>query len=419
MEQHDNTVLVIGGGMAGMSAALEAAEAGLQVVLVEKEPVLGGRVAQMYHYFPKLCPPGCGLEINFRRIKQNPRIRVLTLAELHQLNGQPGRYEARLKLLPRYVTAGCTACGKCTAACPIEVPDQRNYGLSKRRAAYLPYPGAFPPLYVIDRAACPPGCRACVEACPYGAIDLDEQPREETLQVAAVIVATGWSPYDATKLEHLGYGKYPDVITNVVMERLAAPDGPTGGKILRLSNGKEPRSVVFVQCAGSRDENHLPYCSAVCCSASLKQARYVREQYPEAEVTIFYIDIRTPGRLEDFYQAVASDTRLRLVKGKVAKVEADGDGRLIATAEDTLSGKKIQAHADLVVLATGIVPNTAGLPVPLPQDEFRFFVNPPGEKGIVAAGCARRPEEVAATVQDGTAAALKALQCVTRSMHHV
>ena len=202
------------------------------------------------------------------------------------------------------------------------------------------------------------------------------------------------------------------------MERLASPGGPTGGKILRPSDGKEPKSVVFVQCAGSRDENHLPYCSGVCCAASLKQAAYVRAAYPDAEITIFYIDIRTPGRLEDFYNKVV-EQGIRLVKGKAAKVEEDPEtGTLLVTAEDVMSGRKLTQRADLVVLATGIVPNTEGLPAEFVRDEFGFLVNPPGKTGVYAAGCVRRPEEVSATVQDGTAAALKAFQCVVRSASH-
>ncbi len=418
MAENGKRILVIGGGMAGMTAALEAAEAGAGVVLVEKEAYLGGRVARMNQYFPKLCPPTCGLEINFRRIKNNPRIEVVTQATVEKISGRPGAYEVTVRVEPRYVTAACTLCGECAKVCPAERPDEFNYGLSKTKAAYLPHEMAFPALYVIDRKACPEGCTACRDACSYGAIDLEQQPETRTYHVAAVVAATGWRPYEAERLDLLGYGRYPDVITNVVMERLAAPNGPTGGKILRPSDGKEPKSVVFVQCAGSRDENHLPYCSGVCCAASLKQASYVRAAYPDAEITIFYIDIRTPGRLEDFYNKVAGQG-IRLVKGKAAKIEQDGaTGALLVTAEDVMAGRKITQRADLVVLATGIVPNTEELPEEFARDEFGFLVNPPGRTGIHAAGCVRRPEEVSATVQDGTAAALKAFQCVVRSASH-
>ncbi len=409
-------ILVVGGGIAGMTTAIEAAEAGARAILVEKSPYLGGRVARLNQYFPKLCPPLCGLEINFRRIKDNPNITVLTDAEVEEISGSPGEFEVTVRQRPRGVTADCTLCGACAEACPAERPDEFNYGLSKTGAAYLPHPMAFPARYVIDRAACLPGCKACADACKYGAVDLAQTAERKTYRVAAVVAATGWAPYDAAKIENLGFGKYRNVITNVVMERLAAPGGPTGGKILRPSDGAAPRSVAFIQCAGSRDENHLPYCSAVCCAAALKQATYVRAQYPDAQVAIFYIDIRTPGRLEDFYTKVASDPQVQLIKGKVGRVEEDpATGDLLLTAENSLRGKKMTFNAGLVVLATGMTPQTGGL-AGFRTDEFRFAVG--GQDGLYAAGCAHRPEEVSASVQDATGAALKALQWVVRSARH-
>jgi len=412
-------VLVIGGGIAGLTTALEAAEAGCEVILVEKGPSLGGRVSQMHQYFPKLCPPACGLEINYQRLRSNPRIRILTLAEVESIAGASGDFEATVKLAPRYVTEACTGCGACAEVCPAERADDFNLGLCKTKAAYLPHRMAFPALYVIDRAACPPGCHACADACTYAAVKLDQTEERTTFRVAAVVAATGWKPYDATRLENLGFGKYPNVVTNVILERLAASEGPTGGKILRPSDSQPPQSVIFVQCAGSRDENHLPYCSAVCCAASLKQATYLRAQHPEARITIFYIDIRTPGRLEDFYVTAAAQAQVELVKGKAAKIEEEAASRdLLVTAEDALSGKKTSRRAGLVVLATGIVPQTEGLPPGFALDEFRFLSPPNGKTGLFAAGCARTPGEVSATVQDATGAALKALQCAARSARH-
>jgi len=412
-------VLVIGGGIAGLTTAIEAAEAGCEVILVEKGPSLGGRVAQMHQYFPKLCPPACGLEINYRRLRSNPRIRVLTLAEVESIAGTPGDFTVTLRLAPRHVTEACTACGACAKVCPAERPDEFNLGLSKTKAAYLPHRMAFPALYVIDRAACPPTCKACADACTYGAVKLDQTEERTAFRVAAVVAATGWKPYDATRLENLGFGKYPNVVTNVILERLAASEGPTGGKILRPSDGQPPQSVIFVQCAGSRDENHLPYCSAVCCAASLKHATYLRAQCPDAQIAIFYIDIRTPGRLEDFYVAAAAQAQVELVKGKAAKIEEEASRRdLLITAEDALQGKKITRRVALVVLATGIVPQTEGLPPGLALDEFRFVSSPNGRTGLYAAGCARQPGEVSATVQDATGAALRALQCAARSAAH-
>jgi quinone-modifying oxidoreductase subunit QmoA len=418
MAENGGRILVAGGGVAGMTVALEAAEAGCEVVLVEKSTHLGGRVARMHQYFPKLCPPACGLEINFRRIKNNPSITVLTLAEVEALSGQPGAYEATIRISPRYVKEDCTLCGACAAVCPSERPDEFNYGLAKTRAVYLPHSMAFPTLYAIDRSRCKEGCRACVDACRYGAIDIDSKAISRTFKVAAVVAATGWAPYDAAKIDNLGFGRYRNVVSNVIMERLAAADGPTGGRIVRPSDGGEPKSVAFVQCAGSRDDNHLPYCSAVCCSASLKQAAYVLASYPDARITIFYIDVRTPGRLEDFLAKVTAGGRVELVRGKVAKVEEDpASGDLVVTAEDVLAGVRASRTVNLLVLATGMVPQTSALPPGFALDEFRF-ISQASQAGLHAAGCVRRPEEVSAAVQDATGAALKAFQCAARSACH-
>ena len=412
-----SSLLVIGGGVAGLTAAVEAAEAGCSVILIEKAAFLGGRAIGFNLYFPKLCPPACGFEINFRRIKNNPRITVLTQAELEELTGSAGNYEATVKISPRFVTEACTLCGACAETCPGKRRDEFNFGLSKSKAAYLPHKMAFPAQYVIDRNSCKKECSACLDACQYGAIDLEQQIERKKFHVAAVVLATGWAPYDATKLTNLGFGQFPNVVTNVVLERMASANGPSAGKILRPSDGKEPATVAFVQCAGSRDENHLPYCSTVCCSASLKHSTYIHSLYPEAEVTIFYIDTRTPGFLQDFYAKVATNDHLKMIKGKVGRVEEDPQTHdLLVTAEEVLTGKKLTQKFSLVVLATGMVPQTNGLPLKLAQDEFGFVTN--GTPGIYATGCAKRPEEVSATVRDATGAALKALQCAVRSAHH-
>ncbi|MEW5947772.1 MAG: CoB--CoM heterodisulfide reductase iron-sulfur subunit A family protein [bacterium] len=414
-ERDGKGILVVGGGVSGITTALEAAETGFSVTIIEKEPSLGGRVARMSQYFPKLCPPTCGLEINLRRIKSNPGITVHTLARLESIAGGPGNYTARVRMEPRYVNEKCTSCGRCADACGAEIPNDFNYGLDRRKAAYLPHEMAYPALYVLDPSIIGTGdADRCRDACAYGAIDLDMKPVTVEIPAAAVVYATGWTPYDAGKLESLSYGKHPDVITNVEMERLAAPNGPTGGKILRPSDRKEVSSVAFVQCAGSRDENHLEFCSAVCCSASLKQCTYVRENNPDARIYVFYIDIRTPGRLEDFLNRVRADEKTTLVRGKVAKVVPAPDGGALAVeAEDTATGDKTRATVDLVVLATGMKPASEGLPLPggVSLDSNGFLPSDPGRKGIYSAGCLKRPADVASCVQDATGAALKAIQC--------
>jgi quinone-modifying oxidoreductase, subunit QmoA len=405
-------IVVIGGGISGITAAVEAAEAGHHVHLLEREPYLGGRVVRMNEYFPKLCPPTCGLEINFRRIKQSPRIKVLTQARVRSVEGGPGSYVVQVELAPRFVNERCTGCAKCVPACPAERPDDFNYGQGTTKAIYLPHGMAYPFRYVVDATACPgSSCSRCVAYCPYDAIQLDERPRALVLNASAVVVATGWRPYDAARLENLGFGRLPNVITNVMMERLAARNGPTGGKIVRPSHGQPVRRVAFVQCAGSRDTNHLPFCSTVCCAASLKQSTYLRRQYPEVEIHVFYIDIRTMGTLEDFLSKVKQDERLFLHKGKVAKITRAAGDNLTVVAEDTLSGERHEMVVDLVVLATGMQPEAKIGPAVL-YDHHGFVV--PAAAGIAGAGCARHPVEVVSSVQDATGAALAAIQSLGR-----
>ena len=415
-------ILVVGGGMAGLSAALEAAEAGYDTFLVEKEPFLGGRVSRMHRFFPKLCPPTCGLELYFRRIKSNPRVKYFTQARIEQVTGQRGDFTVTLSISPRYVLAErCTACGECTRVCPVERPDDFNYGMGRTKAIYLPHPMALPAKYVIDRGACrKTECAECVNACRYGAIDLAMAPKTLQLRVGSIVVATGWQPYDATQLTNLGFGKYANVITNVMMERLAAVDGPTRGRILRPGDGKEVNSVAFVQCAGSRDDNHLAYCSAVCCMASLKQATYLREQCPDAQVYVFYMDMRTPGRYEDFYRKVDADERVQFVRGKVAKIEQDPPtGDLTVEVDDTMRDGKIRTTVNMVVLATGMVPPDGKTSLPgieLGCDQYGFGLDGGARSmGIHVAGVAKRPMDVASSVRDGTGAALRAIQDVVGS----
>ena len=407
-------ILVVGGGISGMTTAIEAAEAGTEAVIIEKNPYLGGRVAQLNQYFPKLCPPYCGLEINFRRIKQNPNISAYTLAEVESISGGPGNYEVTVNINPRYVNENCTVCGKCAEVCTTEIPDPVNYGMRTIKAAYLPHTMAFPFRYVLDPSIIGTDeATKCAEACAYNAIELDMQPTKLTFNVGAVVWATGWDPYDAGKIDYLGFGTYPDVITSVMYERIASPTGPTGGKIVRPSDGKEVKTIGFVQCAGSRDENHLAYCSGVCCLASLKQASYVREQNPDSNVFIFYIDVRAMGKYEDFYTRIDQDENVTLIKGKIARVTQDKEsGSLVLEGEDIGNGKIVKQPVDLVVLAVGMVPGTASAKPNLEMEYDDFgFVSASGAAGIIPAGCVKAPMEVAASIQDATGAALKAIHC--------
>jgi quinone-modifying oxidoreductase subunit QmoA len=412
-------VLVIGGGFSGLTAAVETAEAGLEVIIVEKTPFFGGRVTQLNKYFPKLCPPNCGLEINFKRIKNNTDITFYSLAEVEKVSGQEGNFDVAIKVAPRYVNDKCVGCNACAEACPVEMPNEFNFGLDKTKAAYITHNQAFPFVYAIDGRYCKgKACGKCAEACKYDAIDLDMKPQTINLNVGSIILASGWDTYDISKLDILGSGKIKNVITNMQMERLASPNGPTGGKILRPSDGKEPKNIAFVQCAGSRDENHLPYCSFICCMASLKQATYIREQNPDSKAKIFYIDIRTPGRYEQFYWKVKEDPNITLTKGKVAKITDDpSTGNPIVEAEDILSGKKIKEEFDMVVLATGMVPSTSAskIPVEVSYTPDGFVMPATLKKGIYAVGTLKSPVDVAKSVQDATGIAIKGIQSARQS----
>lgn len=409
------SILVVGGGITGLSAALEAAEAGFPVYLVEKDAYLGGRVARMNKYFPKLCPPNCGLEINFRRLKHNPLIRFHTLAEVETIDGEAGAFEVTVKVNPRYVNEKCTACGVCEAAATTTVPDPFNYGLKQVKAVRLPHEFAFPLRYLLAPEVLGTDEADRIKAaCPYDAIDLEMEPQRIKLRVAAIIWAAGWRPYEAEKILYYGFGKHRNVITNVLLERLAAANGPTGGRITRPSDGGHVKKIAFVQCAGSRDENHLPYCSGVCCLASLKQATYLLDQDSEARVTIFYIDIRALGRFEDFFSKVQADERVTLVKGKAGEITEDpASGMVTVQVEDQACGKILKDQFDLVVLAAGMVPNPPAFQVRGKDpacDESGFFLADQPVPGIVGAGCAKEPIDVATCVQQATAAALKAIQ---------
>ncbi len=408
------SLLVIGAGIAGITAALEAAEAGAEVTLVEREAAVGGRVMRTKNYFPKMCPPSCGMEINTRRLERNPRVRVLTGARVTGAEQKDGSWAVEITSDPAWVNDKCTACGDCESACTTEVDDPHNLGMSKAKAIRLPHPNAWPNRYVFDRTAVADDeAKKIADACTYGAIDLDAAESTETVEVNAVVVATGWKPYPIENLEELG-GGFSDVIANVQMERIAAPSGPTGGKIQKPSNGEAPTNVAFVQCAGSRDVNHLNYCSGVCCLASLKQAQYVKEQLPEAEVTMYYIDRRTPGRNEDFLLKATALDGVKLVKGKVGKVEQNGGGFKLKV-EDVESETILEAEHDLVVLATGMVPNAVDddLAIFTRKDDDGFVLDDMSSN-VTVAGVARRPEDVAASVRDATGAAARALVAAGR-----
>jgi quinone-modifying oxidoreductase subunit QmoA len=409
-------ILVVGGGISGLTADLEAYEVGNDVVLIEKGASFGGRVAQLNKYFPKLCPPSCGLEINFKRIKANRRIRTYTMTTVKSVAGGPGNYEVTLEIAPRYVNSNCTACGDCAAACPDEIPNAFNFGMDMCKAAYLPHEMAFPRRYVIEKASLSTvGADAVKSACKYDAVDLDMKTESIKIQVSSIIWATGWAPYDAKKIDNLKFGTSDAIITNMMMERMASANGPTKGVINRPGDGKAIDSIAFVQCAGSRDENHLEYCSHICCMATFKQMSYVREQYPDAKIYVFYIDLRTPGKYEKFREERMSDANALFIKGKVAQINSESDGGVTVVAENAVTGEKLSQKVDMVVLATGMQPELAvqGAPIAMNLDSSGFVISDM-DKAIIAAGCAKKAADVVTTTQSSTAASLKAIQISRR-----
>jgi quinone-modifying oxidoreductase subunit QmoA len=412
----NQTILVVGGGISGMTAALEAAETGKQVVLVEKRPYLGGRVSQLYKYFPKLCHPTCGLEINQRRAKMNPNLTIITMAEVTGIDGDAGNYTAKVKLSPRYVNENCTACGDCGKVVEAEFDDEYNYGLSKRKGAYLPHVMAHPMQYVLDpQIIDTDDGQKAKDACKYNALDLDDAEKEVAFPCGAVIWATGWKPYDAAKIQPYGYDRYENVITSVEFERIADPKGPTGGKLVRPSDGKEAKSVAFIQCAGSRDRNHLMHCSRICCMASLKQTHYVTDAYDDADVSIYYIDIRAIDRFEDFYAKVKAKDNVKFIKSKVASI-TQNDGSPVLNGVDVEGYNRYANEHDLVVLAVGMEPSVDkdSFPVAIEINREGFIEASESNGGVFAAGSASDALDVNRAVQHATGAALKAVQVVNR-----
>jgi quinone-modifying oxidoreductase subunit QmoA len=338
------------------------------------------------------------------------------MTEVTAVAGRAGGYRVTLKTRPRFVNENCTACGDCAAAVEATIPNPYNYGLDRIKAAYLPHAMAYPQRYVLDASlvGTPEGERAKA-ACRYDAIDL--AMREETfdLTVGSVIWATGWRPYDAAKIQPYGYGRYANVVTSVEFERFADPSGPTGGRLLRPSDGKDAKNIAFIQCAGSRDENHLRHCSRICCMASLKQTQYVREAWGDAaRSTVYYIDIRAIDRLEDFYRMVQKDPTVKFVKSKPARIAQDAvTGDPVVHGVDTEGYHRYATAHDLVVLAIGMEPesNDIALPADIIRDSSGF-IEGAGDGGQFGAGAACSPLDVNRSVQSATAAALRAIRVI-------
>ncbi|CAK0744796.1 Heterodisulfide reductase subunit A [Gammaproteobacteria bacterium] len=349
----------------------------------------------------------------------NPNLTVLTMAEVTDISGQSGDYTATVKLAPRFVNERCTACGACGEAVTSEFDNEFDYGQSKRKGAYLPHRMAHPQRYVIDaRIAGSEEGEKAKASCKYDAVDLGMQEESIQFKAGAVIWATGWQPYDANKIQPYGYDRIKNVITSVEFERLCDPTGPTGGRLVRPSDGKEAKRVAFIQCAGSRDRNHLLHCSRICCMATLKQTTYVEEAWGEAaEMGVYYIDIRAIDRFEDFYARVQANPHVKFIKSKVASiVEDSATGNPVLHGVDTEGYRRYADPYDLVVLAVGMQPSVDAdrFPVKIQLNAEGFIEPTPSNGGIFAAGCASDALDVNQAVQHATAAALRAIQVVNR-----
>jgi len=423
--------LVIGGGIAGIQAALDVADAGFKVYLVERESSIGGRMAQLDKTFPTLDCSTCILSPKMVDVDRHPNIELLTYSEVVDFQGQAGDFRVKVKKKPRYVHEElCTGCGLCVEACVWKkVPSEFNAGVAFRRAAYIPFPQAVPLKAVIDEKTClyltEGKCgRKCEKACERGAIDFEMREELVDLHVAAVIVAIGFDPFDPRLKPELGYGQYPNVITGLEFERLSSASGPTAGKI--TLNGREPKEVVFIQCVGSRDQSvGHEYCSRVCCMYTAKQAHLVKERIPEAEVTVFYMDVRAFGKgFEEFYDRVRGEG-VRYRRGSPSEIYKRGE-KVIVRAEDTILGEPLAMEADLVVLATGVVPradveDVAGL-LNLERSPDGFFAEAHPKMrpvdtvsdGIYLAGCCQGPKDIPDTVAQAKAAASSAIVVLRR-----
>ncbi len=417
--------MVIGGGISGIQAALDIADHGYEVLLVEKEPSIGGHMIQLSETFPTLDCSQCIMTPKMVEVSRHPNIRVMTYHEVLEVSGFVGNFKVKIRKIPRFVDENvCTICGDCEDVCPQVVPDEYNMGLSFRKAIYLPFPQAIPGTYTLDIDSClgllPVRCGKCKEVCEPNAINYDavEEILEE--EVGAIVVATGYDLYTMQALGEYGGEKYEDVLNGLEFERILSASGPTGGEVRRPSDGKVPKNVVFIQCCGSRDpENHNSYCSKICCMYTAKHAMLYKHRVPDGNATVFYIDVRTGGKaFEEFYQRAIDEDEVLYIRGKVSKIIKEGD-KLIVWGSDTLTGKKVEMEADMVVLAMSMV-KTEGVESLLKKLKISTDANGwlaeahpklrPVESlnaGFYLAGCAHGPKDIPETVSQASAAAAK------------
>jgi len=414
--------LVIGGGIAGVQAAIDLADQGFTVYLVEKNTSIGGRMAQLDKTFPTLDCAACIMTPKMVDAGRHKNIKLLTFSEIKGITRKGKDFRVKILKKPRYVDeTKCTGCGACAQLCPVEVPNDFDERMGVRNAIYVPFPQAVPLIYTMDKENCLE-CDLCKNVCGVNAIDYDQQPQEVEIEVGAIIVATGFNLFDSRKKEEYGYGVYDNVITGLALERLLSASGPTGGHVVRPSDGKIPKKVAFIQCVGSRDEKSgNTYCSRVCCMYATKEAELVKEHVPGVDVRIYYMDIRAFGKgFEEFYQRAKEEFKINYVKGRVAEIIEDPNTKnLLIRVENIELGEPIEDEIDMVVLSSGLVPCAANdlekiLPIKRGEDGFFVTANPKVDpvttsiEGIFIAGVAEGPKDIPDAVTQASAAAMKA-----------
>ena len=418
--------LVIGGGVAGIQAALDLADTGYQVYLVEKSPSIGGKMAQIDKTFPTMDCSICILAPKMSDVGKHPKIELLANSEVTEVAGYIGNFKVKVKKKPRYVTKDCTACGDCANVCPIEVPNEFETGLTWRKSIYIPFAQSVPAKYLIDEKSCigleDNTCAKCKEVCGPAAIDFTDKGEEIELDVGTIIVATGLDVFDPVSITKYGYLRFPNIVTSMEFERLINAGGPTGGRLVRPSDLNIPKSVAFIQCIGSRSEKDgNPYCSNVCCMNTIKDALLIKEHWPEVRIYVFYVDIRSFGKgFEDLYRR-AKEVGAIFIRGLPAEIIEDKKtNNLLLIGENTLENRKYKVDVGMVVLSVGLRPRDDSSEVQrllrLSRTSDGFFMEahpklrpvdtPTG--GVFLAGCAEAPKDIKDSVTQASAAAARA-----------
>ena len=423
--------LVIGGGIAGIQTALDIADAGFEVDIVETKPTIGGKMAQIDKTFPTLDCAACILTPKMVDVAQNDKIRIFSYSEVESVKGFVGNFNVTIKRKARYVKEElCTGCGLCTEKCPQKkVPNDFNLGMDNKRAIYIPFAQALPKVATIDANYCTMlktgKCGVCSKVCTAKAIDYTQKDEYIEEKYGAIVAATGFNPISMDKFDEFAYSQSKDVITSLEFERLMNAAGPTAGKLLRPSDGKHPHTLVFVQCVGSRcascAEKGKEYCSKICCMYTAKHAMLTRDKYPDTDVYVFYIDVRTPGKaFDEFYRRAVEDYGVHYIKGMVGKVSPEGD-KLVVQGSDLIANKQIKIDADLVVLAAAIEPDKSARPLAtmltasMDTNDFFTEAHPklrPVESptaGVFLSGCCQGPKDIPETVSQASAAAAKVI----------